>query len=126
MAGSSHAAAARRRGVGEVIVDDDPRLADRLQPALAIALETALEQPADRAGVEAGSRFQSMSARSTSAIVCDVVSPSKRRRPASISNSTTPNAQMSDALVDQRAAGLLGAHVGDRAHHDARARSRPR
>ena len=50
------------------------------------------------AGVEAGSRVQSMSARSTSAIVCDVVSPSKRRRPASISNSTTPNAQMSERL----------------------------
>ena len=49
-------------------------------------------------GVEAGSAAQSGSVLSTSASVSDTSSPRNRRRPLSISYSTTPNAQMSARL----------------------------
>ena len=46
-------------------------------------------------GVSAGRRSSLMGSLMTAAIVSVTVSPSKRRSPLSISNSTTPNAQMS-------------------------------
>ena len=56
---------------------------------------------------------------STEARTSETSSPAKRRRPVSISNSTTPNAQMSAALVDRLALRLLGTHVRGRAQNDA-------
>ena len=54
-------------------------------------------------------------------------SPSNARLPVSISNSTTPNAQMSARLSDSSAARLLGRHVGGGAeNHAACASSRAR
>ena len=67
-------------------------------------------------GVEAGNRVQSMSARSTSAIVCE-------RRLALEEASAGQQLEQHHAerpdvrpLVHERSARLLGAHVGDRAH----------
>jgi hypothetical protein len=50
------------------------------------------------AGTERGSASKSMDRVSTAASVSETVSPSNSLRPASISNSTTPNAQMSARL----------------------------
>ena len=66
------------------------------------------------AGVLAGSARQSTSCRNTEAIVSDTVSPSNNRRPASISNTTTPKAQMSARLSAARpraCSGLMYAAV---------------
>ena len=59
----------------------------------------------------AGSARQSGSLASTLASRSDTSSPPNGRRPASISNSTHPKAQMSLAPVDRLAARLLGTHV---------------
>ena len=61
-----------------------------------------------RAGTSAGSRCQSGSTFSTFASVSERSSPSNARVPVSISNSTTPNAQMSARLSDGPPARLLG------------------
>ena len=52
-------------------------------------------RPRSAGGVPAGSRRQSISWRITAARVSEAVSPSNSRRPVTISNSTTPKAQMS-------------------------------
>ena len=49
-------------------------------------------------GVSRGSLSKSIGPRSTSASVCEIVSPSNRRWPVSISHSTTPNDQISARL----------------------------
>jgi hypothetical protein len=49
-------------------------------------------------GVSLGSLSKSIGAARTSANLCETVSPAKRRFPVSISQSTTPNAQMSARL----------------------------
>ena len=54
--------------------------------------------PRNSEGVVAGNLAKSISARITSASVCDVVSPANRRCPVSISNRTTPKAQTSVRL----------------------------
>ena len=93
------------RALRELILDLDARLADVAQPAPADrARGTAPAGDGWRAASSAGSGSSRCSARSTSASVCEVVSPSNSRLPASISNSTTPNAQMSARLSTDGAA----------------------
>jgi hypothetical protein len=104
--------------VGEVVVDDDARLGDRLQPPPPIALETALEQPADRGGRRGGQP-----------VPVDVgaqhVGHRVRRGLALEQAAAGQHLEQHDtvgpdvgSLVDERAARLLRAHVGDRAHDD--------
>jgi hypothetical protein len=53
------------------------------------------KRPRTLAGTAAGRESQGMSCRTTAASTSVTVSPSKSRRPVSISNTTTPKAQMS-------------------------------
>ena len=77
-------------------------------------------------GTSRGRRLQSGSPRKIAASVSDTSSPSNARRPVSISYSTQPNAQMSDALVDRLPFRLLGAHVRRSPENHAAQRHRRR
>ena len=77
-------------------------------------------------GVAAGSACRSSVSRSTEAMTSEISSPLNARWPVSISNSTTPNAQMSARLSTLLPARLLGSHVRGRAENHPGLRHRGR
>ena len=99
----------------EQVLDLKSRLANVTQPCLGILFRQRVSNRR-RAKVSARARrVHSGSFIITAASVMEMSSPSNARRPVSISNSTTPNAQMSARLSTGLPARLLRTHVRGRA-----------
>ena len=102
----------------------DARLADVAQAVPGVAIETPPQQAADACWRRLrAAPSQSISWRTTAASTSVTVSPSKSRRPVSISKKHDAEGPDVGALVHGLAARLLGGHVGRGAEDDARSGS---
>ena len=95
------------RRAGNEFLELHARVADVLQSRFGSLFRHRRSSRRRRSGTSAGSARQSGSVFSTDANVSEIVSPLKSRWPVSISNSTTPNAQMSARLSTGFASRLL-------------------